>query len=712
MSILAEVQAGRPVLAQSFEQWREAARVLLAHGVAPHAVQWITHHADGDLFAGVAPAARQVASAYAVDASVATPDAHGAGDMSSMRRDARGRTPLADGDLFADMAPRSESVEEQAALRAAGAAANDGLSRAPPVMKAAVDASGDAPPPSAGDADVTASDTASDGTAVMRHETASDGVAATPPDTAPDGAAVTPSDTSSDGMAVMPPDTSSDGTTVMPPGAAPDGVAATPSDAASDGTATMPSAARSDGVASTPSDAAPDGVAAPPSDAASDGVATMPSAAPDGAAAPRQVAAQPSAPAMRVPRALMDMLHSASCFRSSERWAFLYRVIWRWQRGEHEVASPADEDGARLHGMVKAVRREEHDMHAYVRFRERPEAAGAPRFVAWFEPSHDVLPQVARHFAARMGRVTWMLATPEATVLWDGAALHMLPPSMRGAADIEDAGEALWLTYYRSIFNPARLNAGLMHSHIPSRFWKNLPEGAVVPEMVTQAAAGARRTGQTASVGQRGGNVIALTAAQAQPSRDASSTLDQCRRCELWQHATQAVGGAGPARARLMLVGEQPGDQEDLAGKAFIGPAGAVLDDALRQAGVARDGVYLTNAVKHFKWEPRGKRRMHKTPAQREVAACRHWLEQELASVDPAVVVALGATALKSIMDDAGASLKAVLGRPFQHQGRWVLAIYHPAYVLRAPDPATRRDAFEVMVAGLREALRLAGGAP
>jgi len=410
---------------------------------------------------------------------------------------------------------------------------------------------------------------------------------------------------------------------------------------------------------------------------------------------------------LRVPRQLMEMLQSAACCRVPNRWAFLYLVLWRWQQGEKDVLSAADEDGARLHAMVKAVRREEHDMHAYIRFRERREEAGPPRFVAWFEPGHDVLPQVARHFASRMGRVTWMIATPEASVMWDGASLHSTGPLMRGPEDIDDAGEALWLTYYRSIFNPARLNADLMHGHIPSRFWKNLPEGAIVPEMVTQAAAGARKVGQTSTVGQRGGTIIPIAAEKAQPQREAPSTLDQCRRCDLWKNATQAVPGVGKAGARIMLVGEQPGDQEDLAGLPFVGPAGQLLDRAMSKAEVERREIYLTNAVKHFKWEPRGKRRMHKTPAQREVDACSYWLEGELEQIKPDVIVALGSTALKSITGNAHATLKDVLGKPFKHQGRWVVVIYHPSYVLRVPGEEAKAQAFSVMVDGLRQARQL-----
>ncbi|NHZ41836.1 UdgX family uracil-DNA binding protein [Massilia aquatica] len=414
---------------------------------------------------------------------------------------------------------------------------------------------------------------------------------------------------------------------------------------------------------------------------------------------------------MRIPRQLMDMLQSAACCRVPNRWAFLYLVLWRWQQGEKDVLSAADEDGARLHAMVKAVRREEHDMHAYIRFRERREDAGPPRFVAWFEPAHDVLPQVARHFTSRMGKVSWMIATPEASVLWDGATLHSTGPLMRGPEDIDDAGEALWLTYYRSIFNPARLNADLMHGHIPTRFWKNLPEGALVPEMVSQAAAGARRVGQTHSVGQRGGTVIPISADKAQPQRDAPSTLDQCRRCELWQHATQAVGGVGPLEARIMLVGEQPGDQEDLAGLPFVGPAGQLLDRAMAKAELDRRTIYLTNAVKHFKWEPRGKRRMHKTPAQREVDACAYWLGSELEQVQPEVVVALGSTALKAVTGNPHATLKEVLGKPFMHEGRWVVVVYHPSYILRVPGEDMKAQAFGVLVDGFRQARELAAPA-
>ena len=188
------------------------------------------------------------------------------------------------------------------------------------------------------------------------------------------------------------------------------------------------------------------------------------------------------------------------------------------------------------------------------------------------------------------------------------------------------------------------------------------------------------------------------------------ASLDACRRCDLWRHATQAVPGQGKRRARIMLVGEQPGDGEDLAGKPFVGPAGKLLDRALEDAGIPRDEVFITNAVKHFKWELRGKRRLHKTPGQREVQACMYWLERELQEEAPAVVVALGATALKALLDDAHARLQDHFNKPVHHEGRTVLATWHPSYALRAPDPATRKSAYLDIVTALEHARRLAAG--
>ena len=175
-----------------------------------------------------------------------------------------------------------------------------------------------------------------------------------------------------------------------------------------------------------------------------------------------------------------------------------------------------------------------------------------------------------------------------------------------------------------------------------------------------------------------------------------------CRRCDLWKRATQTVFGDGPAKARLMLVGEQPGDQEDIAGEPFVGPAGQLLRSALEEAGLDPAEVFLTNAVKHFKWKPQGKRRIHEKPNREQVLACRLWLDEEIESVKPAMIVALGATAAGTLLGSA-AKVTRDRGKFFESTlARYVSLTVHPSSVLRAPDSAARAEARRAFVADLK----------
>jgi uracil-DNA glycosylase len=200
--------------------------------------------------------------------------------------------------------------------------------------------------------------------------------------------------------------------------------------------------------------------------------------------------------------------------------------------------------------------------------------------------------------------------------------------------------------------------------------------------------------------------ITEVSAAQLIPKHPTLAALREaaagCKGCDLWQHATQTVFGEGRGRARIMMIGEVPGDQEDRQGHPFVGPAGAVLDKALAAAGIDRNEVYVTNIVKHFKFEPRGKRRIHKKPNALQIAACRPWLDAELAVVRPEIVVLLGATAAQGIM-----------GRNFrvtQHRGQWVqskiapfvLATVHPSSILRAPDDESRHREMAQFIADLK----------
>jgi uracil-DNA glycosylase family protein len=201
---------------------------------------------------------------------------------------------------------------------------------------------------------------------------------------------------------------------------------------------------------------------------------------------------------------------------------------------------------------------------------------------------------------------------------------------------------------------------------------------------------------------------------QPAPAPDTSSlttlrcAAKGCTACHLFKHATQTVFGEGPKGATLMLLGEQPGDQEDLAGKPFVGPAGKILDRALEEAGIDRTRVYVTNTVKHFKWEPRGKRRIHKKPNSREIAACRPWLEAELRVVRPGLLVCMGATAAQAVFGPAfrvtrerGKVLEAGLASK-------VVATVHPSSLLRQPDEESREREYKLFVADLRAAVKAA----
>src|SRR5713226_5649443 len=184
---------------------------------------------------------------------------------------------------------------------------------------------------------------------------------------------------------------------------------------------------------------------------------------------------------------------------------------------------------------------------------------------------------------------------------------------------------------------------------------------------------------------------------------------ENCTACHLYKRATQTVFGEGPKKPAMMLVGEQPGDYEDVAGKPFVGPAGKIMDRALEDAGIDRTQVYVTNAVKHFKWEPRGKRRIHQKPNSREIAACRLWLEAELRIVRPKLVVAMGATAAQAIFGP-GFRVTRERGKVLSSKlAPKVLATVHPSSLLRQPDEASREREYKLFVTDLRAALRAAG---
>ena len=256
----------------------------------------------------------------------------------------------------------------------------------------------------------------------------------------------------------------------------------------------------------------------------------------------------------------------------------------------------------------------------------------------------------------------------------------------------------MWLDYYRSIFNPARVKVAMMKKEMPVRFWKNLPEAAAIAPLLAQATRREQRMiddgGAVRERRRARGGASPIDAGfvagppSVEPAAADLATLrrqaGRCRDCPGADAATQTVFGQGPARAALMIVGEQPGDVEDLRGLPFQGPAGQLLQSAFSDLGWNADALYLTNAVKHFHHDLRGKRRMHKTPGQQEVEACRHWLEVEIAAVEPQALIALGATAARSLLGRHVAVLAKEGQWLIRDDGLPVLVCLHPAAILRA----------------------------
>jgi DNA polymerase len=300
----------------------------------------------------------------------------------------------------------------------------------------------------------------------------------------------------------------------------------------------------------------------------------------------------------------------------------------------------------------------------------------------------------------------WSILTPYRSVHWDGETMRLAPGAKREEVPDDDALEAYWRAYFSSIFNPARLKLSAMVSEMPKKYWQNLPEAAAIPDLVRQARS-RTETMVEAPVFSPPRPARPLAAQTGEMPQGLAAEAAACRRCDLWQHATQTVFGEGPVDARMMLVGEQPGDQEDLAGRPFVGPAGKVLDRALLEAGIVRHAVYVTNAVKHFKFEPRGKRRIHATPDRAEIETCRFWLDQERASVAPAVTVLLGASAARAVLGRA-VTISRERGRPLPLGEGVALITVHPSYLLRLPDETARQREFDAFVSDLRAARSLA----
>jgi DNA polymerase len=420
------------------------------------------------------------------------------------------------------------------------------------------------------------------------------------------------------------------------------------------------------------------------------------------------------AAAFSVPRGLVELAEAAIQARDPARFALLYGLIWRAHRGDKRILEDvADPLVQRVQRLAQAVRRDTHKMRAFLRFREVRED-DATRYVAWFEPSHYIVEANTGFFIRRFATMTWSILTPDRSAHWNGETLLLAEGANPADVPDDDRLEEYWRAYFRSIFNPARLKIDAMTSEMPKKYWRNLPEAAAIPELIRSAQARTQvMIEKPVFSPERAARVVRPAAAVMIAAPGSLAALAEeaagCRLCPLWQPATQTVFGEGPGDARIMMVGEQPGDQEDLAGRPFVGPAGQVLDRALAEAGIDRSLVYVTNAVKHFKFEPRGKRRIHATPDSSEIEVCRFWLDQERAVLRPAVTILLGASAARAVLGRT-VTIGRERGRPIALTHGQAVVTVHPSYLLRLPDEDAKAREYASCVADLRVAASLAAG--
>lgn len=394
---------------------------------------------------------------------------------------------------------------------------------------------------------------------------------------------------------------------------------------------------------------------------------------------------------IKLPRSFVQDSRIVACHRDPSTWTLLYRLLWRLDHGEKNLfIDQLDKDVLDFHGRYKSVTRDLHKMKAFVRFKKTL-IDDQEWFVAHHNPDHKIMRLAGPFFQERFKGMKWTIFTPDESAHWDGEDLSY-SPGVEITETLNDQQEDLWKTYYASVFNPARIKVKAMKKEMPVRYWKSMPETVLVHELLEDAPKRLEEFYQTQ-----------LPALQKWESLDAmANSLQTCRQCGICAKATAPVMGEGPASARLMLIGEQPGDEEDKANKPFIGPAGKVLNKALMEAGLKRKEIYVTNAVKGFKWLPKEHRRWHRGADSSEIAACRPWLKNEIDLVKPDILVCLGRSAAQSVLGKM-IKLEDVRGKFFSTSYcSNTIILPHPSSILRCQNEEEKHLAYQRFVSELQ----------
>lgn len=367
--------------------------------------------------------------------------------------------------------------------------------------------------------------------------------------------------------------------------------------------------------------------------------------------------------------------------RQAERFALLYTLVWRAHHGELALSDTDDPDLRTARRWALAVRADAHRMRTHIRFLPTG-LHNQPHFLGWYQPDHFVLEANAR-LLARRDPTNFIIVTPE------GSA-HRDQDGLRFGAGLQHPGDdetllAWWESHHETILQAAHAGGGLPEAEELDEDPRPLDRPPIGPVVLAESQTGATRS----------------------LAREARG----CERCALYAPATQTVFGEAPSDARVLFIGEQPGDQEDIIGRPFVGPAGQLLDTALEEAGIDRRRIAITNAVKHFKFTPRGRRRIHQPPSPQEIDICRFWLDAERTALNPSLLVLLGGSAGRAVLGRP-VTVTRERGRPFKlPDGTTAFLTVHPSYLLRQPDEASRAREYAAFVHDLRRVRELISSA-
>lgn len=374
-----------------------------------------------------------------------------------------------------------------------------------------------------------------------------------------------------------------------------------------------------------------------------------------------------------------SLVENVLCHSDESKFDLLYDFFVDYVKNPNVIKNPIHKDLSVLKVFSKQVSRDIHKMRAFVRFNECTKD-GKIYYIAFHKPDHYILLKNSSFFMERFNNMNWVIFSPYGVISWNQKELFYDEKSFSQSDFPDDPFVNLWKTYFSNIFNPARLKIKAMKNEMPIRYWSNMPETELIPDLIRSASERVTVMKETALKNSMDANFFIP---QTSDLSKVNSAMNICRACNLCELNTKAVSGRGSASPRVLILGEAPGDTEEKESTCFVGPAGQLLFDSLKNIGAALEEIYFTNAVKHFNFKQSGNMRIHKTPTPTHTMSCRPWLSKEISLLKPEIIICLGKTAAHSIF---GFPMPLESLRGEVHQTKFcekTFVTYHPARILR-----------------------------